>query len=67
MYVGYLRNKLEANRETRLIHTVRGVGYVLREPTTMSLRLRLTLFFTVVLAASLLAFSACCTYCWSAR
>ena len=31
VYVGYLRNKLEASRETRLIHTVRGVGYVLRE------------------------------------
>jgi two-component system response regulator MprA len=31
VYVGYLRGKLEASREPRLIHTVRGVGYVLRE------------------------------------
>jgi len=32
VYVGYLRRKLEAGGEARLIHTVRGVGYVLREP-----------------------------------
>lgn len=31
VYVGYLRRKLEAEGEPRLIHTVRGVGYVLRE------------------------------------
>lgn len=31
VYVRYLRLKLEANQEKRLIHTVRGVGYVLRE------------------------------------
>ncbi|MCL5959988.1 MAG: winged helix-turn-helix domain-containing protein, partial [Chloroflexi bacterium] len=31
VYVGYLRSKLEAVGEPRLIHTVRGVGYVLRE------------------------------------
>ena len=31
VYVGYVRRKLEAEGETRLIHTVRGVGYVLRE------------------------------------
>ena len=31
IYVGYLRKKLEANGSPRLIHTVRGVGYVLRE------------------------------------
>ena len=30
VYVGYLRNKLEAAGEPRLLHTVRGVGYVLR-------------------------------------
>ena len=31
VYVGYVRRKLEAEGESRLIHTVRGVGYVLRE------------------------------------
>ncbi|HEV7361345.1 MAG TPA: response regulator transcription factor [Mycobacterium sp.] len=31
VYVGYLRRKTEADGELRLIHTVRGVGYVLRE------------------------------------
>ena len=31
VYVGYLRRKLEAEGEQRLIHTVRGTGYVLRE------------------------------------
>ena len=30
VYIGYLRRKTEADGETRLIHTVRGVGYVLR-------------------------------------
>lgn len=31
VYIRYLRQKLEAGNEPRLIHTVRGVGYVLRE------------------------------------
>jgi two-component system response regulator MprA len=31
VYVRYLRSKLEANNEPRLIQTVRGVGYALRE------------------------------------
>ncbi len=31
VYVRYLRLKLEANQESRLIKTVRGVGYVLKE------------------------------------
>ena len=30
--IGHLRQKLEAGGRPRLIHTVRGVGYVLREP-----------------------------------
>jgi DNA-binding response OmpR family regulator len=36
VYVGYLRKKLEANGEPRMLHTVRGVGFVLRslEPET---------------------------------
>ncbi|HVC33985.1 MAG TPA: response regulator transcription factor [Chloroflexota bacterium] len=31
VYIGYLRQKLEAGDEPRLIHTVRGVGFALRE------------------------------------
>ncbi|MDX6636877.1 MAG: two-component system, OmpR family, response regulator MprA [Solirubrobacterales bacterium] len=31
VYIGYLRRKTEAGDEPRLIHTVHGVGYVLRE------------------------------------
>jgi two-component system response regulator MprA len=31
VYLGYLRKKLEAGGGGRLLHTVRGVGYVLRE------------------------------------
>lgn len=33
VYVRYLRMKLEDDELSRLIHTARGVGYVLREPT----------------------------------
>ena len=32
VYIGYLRRKLEANGEPRLIQTVRGFGYALRQP-----------------------------------
>ena len=32
VYISYLRRKTEAGGEPRLIHTVRGVGYALREP-----------------------------------
>ena len=31
VYIGYLRRKLEEDGESRLLHTVRGVGYALRE------------------------------------
>jgi two-component system response regulator MprA len=31
VYIGYLRRKTEAGGRSRLIHTVRGVGYALRE------------------------------------
>ncbi len=31
VYIGYLRRKLEADGEPRVLHTVRGVGFVLRE------------------------------------
>jgi two-component system response regulator MprA len=32
VYIGYVRRKTEAGGETRMIHTVRGVGFVLRSP-----------------------------------
>jgi two-component system, OmpR family, response regulator MprA len=32
VYIGYLRRKTEVGGKPRLIHTVRGVGYALREP-----------------------------------
>ena len=31
VYIGYLRRKTEAGGEPRLIHTLRGIGYALRE------------------------------------
>jgi two-component system response regulator MprA len=36
VYVGYLRQKLGAGRETPRIETVRGIGYALREPPCSS-------------------------------
>jgi DNA-binding response OmpR family regulator len=30
VYVNYLRRKIDSDRKTKLIHTVRGVGYVMR-------------------------------------
>jgi two-component system response regulator MprA len=33
VYIGYLRRKTEAGGKPRVIHTVRGVGYALREPS----------------------------------
>jgi two-component system response regulator MprA len=32
VYIGYLRRKTESEGETRYLHTLRGVGYVLRDP-----------------------------------
>jgi two-component system response regulator MprA len=34
VYMGYLRRKTEAEGEPRILHTVRGVGYILREEPT---------------------------------
>jgi len=34
VYVNYLRNKIDRNFSIKLIHTVRGAGYVLRRPDT---------------------------------
>ena len=33
VYVGYLRRKTEEGGEPRILHTVRGVGYVVRPPS----------------------------------
>jgi two-component system response regulator MprA len=32
VHLSQLRRKLEAEGEPRLIHTIRGMGYILREP-----------------------------------
>jgi two-component system response regulator MprA len=34
VYMRYLRQKLEVGDEQRLLHTVRGMGYVMREPAS---------------------------------
>ena len=36
VYINYLRNKIDRNYEPKMIQTVRGVGYMLRTPTTPS-------------------------------
>jgi DNA-binding response OmpR family regulator len=33
VYISHLRKKMEEAGEARLIHAVRGAGYVIREPT----------------------------------
>src|SRR6185503_20041335 len=53
VFVGYVRRKLEAPGEPRVLHTVRGVGFVLRACAVRGLRGRLTLGVTTVLAAVL--------------
>jgi two-component system response regulator MprA len=32
VYIGYLRRKLEEGGENRLLHTIRGIGYTMRQP-----------------------------------
>ncbi len=49
VYIGYLRRKLEADGERRLIQTVHGVGYVLRG--AVSLRRRITAAAALAVAA----------------
>jgi DNA-binding response OmpR family regulator len=31
VYINYLRKKIDQNHKTKLIHSLRGVGYVLKE------------------------------------
>jgi len=52
VYVGYLRRKTEAGGETRMIHTVRGVGFV---PVT--LRTRVTLAAGIAILVAVLGLS----------
>ena len=62
VYIGYLRRKTEAGSEPRLLHTVRGVGYVLRDhEVTLGRRLILLSVLAVgatVVLASLGAYLA---------
>ncbi len=51
VYIGYLRRKTEAGGEPRLVHTVRGVGYVLRA-RAMSFRRRMVLLAAGAVAAA---------------
>ena len=55
VYIGYLRRKTEADGESRLIHTVRGVGYTVRTWHRMSLRMRLALVVATTFAAVVVA------------
>ena len=48
VYIGYLRRKTEIDDAPRLIHTIRGIGYTVRAP--MSLRLRLLLVVATTFA-----------------
>jgi len=36
VYINYLRNKIDRNYEPKLIHTVRGIGYMMKTPTVES-------------------------------
>ena len=36
VYINYLRNKIDRNYEPKLIHTVRGIGYMLKTPAVES-------------------------------
>ena len=55
VYIGYLRRKTEVGGRPRLIHTVRGVGYALREPVTFRVRLAVASAAAVALAVALAA------------
>ena len=50
VYISYLRKKTEAGGKSRLIHTVRGVGYALREQVSIRARLALVAAAAVAIA-----------------
>ena len=50
VYIGYLRRKTEAEGEARIIHTVRGVGYIARDRMSLRLRIRLALVVAMTFA-----------------
>ena len=50
VYIGYLRRKLEDAGARPLMHTVRGVGYVLREPVSLRTRIAAAAGLAVALA-----------------
>ena len=52
VYVRRLREKIDAHFEPKLLHTVRGAGYVLKE-SAMTIRTRLTLWYAGILTVSL--------------
>ena len=59
VYIGYLRRKTEEGGAPRLIHTVRGVGYALREVMTFRARIAVSAAAAValtVVAASILLY-----------
>src|SRR4029453_9974147 len=61
VYVNYLRKKIDADREPKLLHTVRGVGYVFKAEKALpppSIRARLTLWYTGLLTVTILLLGA---------
>ena len=60
VYVGYLRRKLDAAGAPALIHTVRGVGYTLRQ--AVSLRTRFALAFAARRAVVVAGWSGVLSY-----
>ena len=48
VYVNYLRKKIDKNRESKLIHTMIGMGYMMKEESVMNIRNKITTLFTVL-------------------
>jgi two-component system copper resistance phosphate regulon response regulator CusR len=54
VYINYLRKKIDKNFDTKLIHTVFGMGYVLKK-NNMQIRVSLTIRFIFIVSTILLA------------